>query len=163
MNPFDTVIENNGAVISGPFRHPRQMLQHQTYEAHASIHDDSMAQELGFSGAPIEGPTHFSQFEPLLYSLFGQAWYEHGCISSHYQNMVVEGEEVRAFAEKQNTNSATIWAEKRDGTPVLSGTASIGPSHPKTALDERRERLRPSEQLIIMADVEVGMRSDGKE
>ena len=47
------------------------MLQKQTYEGHVSIHDDNMANDLGFSGAPIEGPTHFSQFDPLLFDLFG--------------------------------------------------------------------------------------------
>ncbi len=57
------------------------------------------AASLGLRAGPIEGPTHFSQFDPLLYQLFGQAWFETGCISAHYQNMVVEGEEVRAFVQ----------------------------------------------------------------
>ena len=44
--------------------------------------------------------------------------------------MVVEGEEVRAFATLNNDQkSAIIRAEKRDGTPVLTGSASIGPEH----------------------------------
>ena len=57
--------------LCGPWRHPRQMLAEQTYDGHASLHDDAKAAELGFSGAPIEGPTHFSQFDPLLYRLWG--------------------------------------------------------------------------------------------
>ncbi|MCA6285069.1 hypothetical protein [Phenylobacterium sp.] len=61
----------------------------------ASIHDDAMAEKLGFRAGPIEGPTHFSLFPPLLQQVWGQAWFERGCISSHYLNMVVEGEEVR--------------------------------------------------------------------
>ncbi|GAB1256564.1 hypothetical protein NBRC116494_10660 [Aurantivibrio plasticivorans] len=154
MSAFETPI-----TICGPFRHPRQMLQEQTYEGHVSIHDDSMANDLGFSGAPIEGPTHFSQFDPLLFELFGQAWFETGCISSHYQNMVVEGEEVRAFAKlNEDKQSAAIWAEKKDGTPVLTGSASIGPDHPPTTLDLRRAKLRPSEQLVILAEQSVGMK-----
>ncbi len=52
---FDTPL-----TISGPYRAPRQMLATQEYGGHVSIHDDSMAQDLGFKGAPIEGPTHFS-------------------------------------------------------------------------------------------------------
>ncbi|MGH1471373.1 MAG: hypothetical protein ACRBCS_09280 [Cellvibrionaceae bacterium] len=157
MSAFDTSI-----AICGPYRHPRQMLQEQTYEGHVSIHDDSMASDLGFSGAPIEGPTHFSQFEPLLYELFGNAWYETGCISSHYQNMVVEGEEVRAFVTlNADKKSAVIWAEKKDGTPVLSGTASI--DHSESELDRRRAKLRPSEQLVILADQHVGMKGKNVE
>lgn len=144
--------------ICGPFRHPRQMLEKQTYDGHVSIHDDKMAANLGFSGAPVEGPTHFSQFDPLLYEIFGNAWFETGCISSHYQNMVVEGEEVRAFAELTTNNTCNIWAEKHDGTSVLSGTASIGPNHPESELDRRRAKLRPPEQLVILSDFQVGMK-----
>ena len=46
-----------------------------------------------------KGPTHFSQFSPLLYEIFGKTWFENGCISAHYLNMVVEDEEVRASVE----------------------------------------------------------------
>ena len=53
-------------VIYSEFRKPRQMLGTQEYDGHLSIHDDKMAGDLGFSGAPIEGPTHFSQFVRLL-------------------------------------------------------------------------------------------------
>ena len=58
---FDTPL-----VISGPLRKPRQMLADQEYGGHSSIHDDAMAARLGFRAGPIEGPTHFSQFPPLL-------------------------------------------------------------------------------------------------
>ncbi|MCB1647705.1 MAG: hypothetical protein KDI36_19750 [Pseudomonadales bacterium] len=146
--------------ICGALRQPRQMLEDQTYDGHVSIHDDKMAENLGFSGAPIEGPTHFSQFVPLLEQIFGQAWFETGCISAHYQTMVVDGEEVRAFAEvpEPGSNITNIWAEKRDGTPVLQGTASIGPDHPASELDRRRARLNPPDQLVILADCHVGMK-----
>ena len=149
--------------ICGPWRHPRQMLQEQTYDGHVSIHDDKMASDLGFTGAPIEGPTHFSQFGPLLHQLFGDAFFERGCISSHYLNMVVEGEEVRAFAAQTDSNICSIWAEKKDGTPVLSGTASIGPNHPESELDRRRAKLNPSEQLVILSDLQVGMKGKAPE
>lgn len=154
-NAFDTKL-----FICGEFKRPRQMLGNQTYEGHSSIHDSDTAENLGFSGAPIEGPTHFSQFVPLLYEIFGQAWFETGCISSHFMNMVVEGEEVRAFVSipKQGDNKCTIRAEKRDGTIVLSGTASIGPDHPESELDKRRARLKTSDQLVILSDVTIGMK-----
>ena len=152
---FDTPL-----TISGPYRAPRQMLATQEYGGHKSIHDDGMAEGLGFKGAPIEGPTHFSQFVPLLHQLWGRDWEEHGCISAHYKNPVVEGEEVRVFAETtERPNYARIWAEKMDGTPVLEGSATLGPDHPETALEARRKTLKPPEKLIILRDVEVGYRS----
>ena len=46
------------------------MLGDQEYDGHLSIHDDKMAEDLGFPGAPIEGPTQFSQFVPLLHRVF---------------------------------------------------------------------------------------------
>ena len=97
--------------------------------------------------------------------MFGQAWFETGCISSHYLNMVVEGEEVRAFAQLPvpGANITNIRAEKRDGTPVLSGTAGIGPNHGESELDRRRAKLRPAGQLVILADLKVGMKGAGEE
>jgi len=149
------------SALCGPLREPRQMLAEQSYDGHLSIHDDATAGELGLRAGPIEGPTHFSQFDPLLAGLFGQAWFETGCISVHYQNMVVEGEAVRAFVQAPAAGQrvATIWAEKRDGTPVLKGTASIG-DVPDSAheIPQRIAKLRPAAGLVINHDLKVGQR-----
>jgi hypothetical protein len=147
-------------VICGPLRSPRQMLGEQEYGGHASIHDDSMAEKLGFRAGPIEGPTHFSLFPPLLERIWGRDWYERGCISAHYQNMVVEGEEVRAFAEMPapGATRTKVWAQKADGTPVLEASASIGPDHGEALLEARLKGLRPPEKLVILADLRVGMK-----
>ena len=151
---FDTPL-----VLSGPLRRPRQMLADQEYGGHASLHDDSMAEKLGFRAGPIEGPTHFSLFPPLLEKIWGQAWFEQGCISSHYLNMVIEGEEVRAFAEVPPDGAKTtrVWAEKADGTPVLEASASLGPDAGPTLLERRMAELRPPTKLLILEDLKVGM------
>ena len=139
------------------------MLGDQEYDGHLSIHDDNMAEDLGFPGAPIEGPTHFSQFVPLLHRVFGDDWFVKGCISAHYQNMVVEGEEVQTMVEKTPDSSGmmAIYAQKRDGTPVLKGTASMGPDYGETELEKRMSMLRPSSQLVILSDLRVGQRGTG--
>ena len=157
---FDTPL-----TISGPLRAPRQMLHDQEYGGHASIHDDSMAEKLGFRAGPIEGPTHFSLFPPLLERIWGRDWYERGCISSHYLNMVVEGEETRAFAElpAAGATRTKVWAQKADGTPVLEASASIGPDHGETLLEARMKALRPPEKLLILADLHVGMKGAEEE
>ena len=138
------------------------MLAEQSYDGHLSIHDDKTAGELGLRAGPIEGPTHFSQFDPLLFRLFGQAWFETGCISAHYQNMVVEGEEVRAFvqAPAPGQRVAPIWAEKRDGTPVLKGTASVGNvPDSEHEIPQRIAKLTPPTGLVINRDLRVGQQS----
>jgi hypothetical protein len=149
---FDTPL-----AICGPLRRPRQMLAEQEYGGHSSIHDDATAEKLGFRAGPIEGPTHFSQFPPLLAQLWGKAWFERGCFSAHYQNMVVEGEEVRAFVAlpAEGATRTAAWAFKADGTPVLEASASLGAG--PTLLDERLAKLRPPEKLLILEDMRVGM------
>lgn len=151
---FDTALS-----ICGPLRRPRQMLATQEYGGHTSIHDDAMAAKLGFTAGPIEGPTHFSQFVPLLAHVWGRAWFERGCFSAHYQNMVVEGEEVRAFVAlpAAGATRTQAWAQKADGTPVLEASASLGPNHGQTLLDERVAKLRAPEKLVILADLRSGM------
>jgi hypothetical protein len=159
--PFDTLIDTMGDAFIGPLRAPRQMLSTQEYDAHASIHDDATAQKLGFKGGTIEGPTHFSQFAPLCVAAWGVRWLEQGCLSAHYRNPCFEGERVRAFLAKPAAGAThtKIWMQREDGTEILQGTASIGPDHPHSALDQRLTELRAPEQRVILRDVEVGMRS----
>src|SRR5215510_1108539 len=117
-NAFDTEITETAGTLIGPWRQPHQMLNAQIYDSHASIHDDATAQKLGFKGGTIEGPTHFSQFAPLGERLWGQAWFETGCLSAHYRAVCYEGEEVQAIVSKPlpGTRQATIQMVKRDGT-----------------------------------------------
>ncbi len=146
--------------LCGPRREPRQMLAGQEYDGHESLHDDQMAERLGFRAGPIEGPTHFSQFVPLLAEVWGREWFETGCLSAHYRNMVVEGEQVRAVIEKPDRGQrlVRIRAEKADGTEVLTGTASIGSDPGETEIEGRLAKLRPPERLVILRDLAVGMK-----
>ncbi len=154
---FDTAITSDGDRLVGPLRAPAQMLAEQEYAGHTSVHDDATAAGLGLDGAPIEGPTHFSQIDPLAVQHWGRVWFENGCVSSHFLNMVVEGEQVRAALEPATPTLGRIGAEKADGTPVLVGTASIGHDDP-TELDGRRERgLGDPGRLHIVDQLEIGM------
>jgi len=157
---FDTRLETIGQVLAGPWPKPINALLEQTYDNHVSLHHDAMAQKLGFKAAPIEGPTHFSQFAPLGEAVWGERFLSEGCLSAHYRNMVMEGEEVRAFIGREpGEDHAKIWATKRDGTEVLKGTASVGPQAPPTALDIRLNELGPLEQPVILRDLRVGQRT----
>jgi hypothetical protein len=156
---FDTKLETIGQVLAGPWRKPVNMLLEQSYDNHLSLHDDAMAQKLGFKAGPIEGPTHYSQFVPLAEAIWGERFLREGCLSAHYRNMVMEGEEVRAFIEREpGEDHAKIWATKKDGTEVLKGTASVGPQAPPSALDMRLGELSPLEQPVILRDLKVGQR-----
>jgi hypothetical protein len=152
---FDTEL-----TVAGPLRSPAQMLADQEVDGHASVHDGETAASLGLAGAPIEGPTHFSQFDPMAMALWGPAWFERGCISAHFRTMVVEGEQVQASMTTTGPTSARIEAHKADGTPVLAGTASVGPDHGDTELDARRRAQGAPGELFIVDQLEVGMARD---
>lgn len=143
--------------ITGPFRSPAQMLADQVVDGHASIHDGDAAASLGLTGAPIEGPTHFSQFDPLGFTLWGKRWFEDGCISSHFRTMVVEGELVQASMITTGDGRARVEAHKADMTPVLVGSASVGPEHPQTALEARLAAQGEPGELFVIDRLHVGM------
>ena len=152
VTSFDTEI-----TLAGPWRAPAQMLAAQAYGGHASIHDEGTADSLGLAGAPIEAPTHFSQFDPLAALVWGDAWFERGCISGHFSTMVIEGEEVQASLTTSATGPARISAVKRDGAVVMSGTASVGPEYGETELEMRRARQGQPKELFIIDQLEIGM------
>jgi hypothetical protein len=156
---FATSIDRSGNTLTGPWRAPLQMLAAQEYDEHASIHDDAIAQKLGFRGGTIEGPTHFSQFAPLAFALWGERWFSEGCISAHYRNAVYEGERVRASLTQQSADHAAITMEKEDGTEVLRGSASVGSDAPPSALEERIKTLPAPGTLVILRDIHVGLKT----
>lgn len=158
---FDTEITETAEALTGPWRRPRQMLQAQVYDSHASIHDDATAQRLGFKGGTIEGPTHFSQFAPLGERLWGHAWFETGCLSAHYRSVCYEGEEVQATLSKPpaGTSQSLIQMVKRDGTEVLRGTASVGDPAAPTALEARLAELKPLTDPVILREVKLARTS----
>lgn len=159
--PFDAVIEFENGRLIGPWRCPRQMLGNQSYDDHSSIHDDETARALGFQGGTIEGPTHFSQFAPLAYAIWGERWLEAGCLSVHYRTPVYEGDRVRAILVAPDGDGvAAIRMEKEDGSEVLAGTASVGPVDAPTELDRRLAELRDLEDPVILEGVKIGMRTE---
>jgi hypothetical protein len=158
---FRTEILERDNLLVGPWRSPKQMLHAQVYDSHASIHDDATARKLGFQGGTIEGPTHFSQFAPLGERIWGQAWFETGCLSAHYRNPAFEGEEVQASIEKPKPGQTVcaIGMTRRDGTEILRGTASVGGDGTETALHRRLGELKPLADPVILADLKVGMKT----
>ncbi|MFM7453349.1 MAG: hypothetical protein ACKO1V_05230 [Cyanobium sp.] len=155
--PITTLADQDG-VIEGPWRKPINLLRAQTYDDHASIHDDATAQKLGFRGGTIEGPTHFSQITPLLVHLWGTEWFENGAISANYRNASYEGEEVKAQVKPTSSSSAQISVLKLDGTVVLTGSGAIG-SHaePGVAL-AKLQRAHPLIEPRILKGASIGMR-----
>ena len=70
----------------------RILLLYEIAERQSCVNE--LAARLGIRAGPIEGPTHLSQFVPLLANVWGRDWFERGCFSAHFLNMVFEGEAV---------------------------------------------------------------------
>ncbi len=156
--PFNTEITEDDGILSGPLRGPKNMLAEQEYDGHTSIHDEETARTMGFEGGAVEGPTHFSQFDPIGHKLWGDQWFVAGCISAHYRNVCYEGDETRAFVKQTAPDYAEAWMEKADGTEVFRGSLSIG-DKVDSALTTRMKGLREPGTLVILHDVKVGMKS----
>jgi hypothetical protein len=156
---FDTPIARDGDSLIGPWRSPRQMLAEQEYDGHTSVHDEETAGKLGLAGAPIEGPTHFSQFDPLAVAMWGPQWFERGCISAHFETMVIEGEQVQATVTRTGAATARGTATKSTGEPVLSASLTLGDE--PTELDERLARVQAKDpgELFIVDQLVMGATS----
>jgi hypothetical protein len=160
--PATEVTTEPDGTLAGPWRRPINLLRAQTYEEHASIHDDATAQRLGFRGGTVEGPTHFSQLTPLLVEVFGESWFETGCISANYRNAAYEGEEVQARLTAVGPRIAQIAVIKRDGTQVLTGSATLGNTAEPGAVSAKLQRAHPLAAPRILAGAQVGMRAPSR-
>lgn len=148
----DDIREQDGVLV-GPLRRPMNPAQE------GSIHDDSVAQKLGFRGGTIAGSIHLEQFPPVLLRAFGQRWYESGNLSMYFQNATLHAEPVRCFLDKPGDGpdeQVRAWMEREDGMAVAEGTASVGDPDRPSALRERIENLRPPGELRILANVKPG-------
>lgn len=143
--------------LAGPERHPVQLLQHQTLDGRPTVHNRETASALGLAAAPIEGPTHFSQFDPLAYCLWGPRWFELGCISAHFTQMVFEGDAVVATARPFRPTAAEISAHKADGSAVLSGSISVPGHSLRTRVQSRKDLATGVQGLRILDQLEIGM------
>jgi hypothetical protein len=150
------VAERRDGLIRGPLRASRNS----ALGMKGSIHDDSVAAELGFRGGTVAGSVHFDLFPPLLVEAFGPGWYERGTLSMYFRNPTVDRELVCAFVGEPPTGAETaqveVRIEREDGLLVGEGTASLGEADDRTALGRRDLQPFPPGELRILAGVHPG-------
>ena len=153
-NLSETEIREEGGVLIGPMRRPRNLAASQR----GSIHDDATAQKLGFRGGTVAGSIHMEQFPPLLVRAFGERWFETGSLSTYFRNATTDGEPVRAYVEQPRSGGtlARVWMERDDGTLVLEGTASAGECAEPSMIAGKLAEPRESGELRILASLEPG-------
>ena len=149
------ITERNGVLI-GPYRKPRNLAATQR----GSIHDDAMAQKLGFRGGTVAGSIHMEQFPPVMLAAFGQRWFETGSLSCYFRNATTDGEPVRVLAQKPAAGDAhaliNVWMERDDGTQVLEGTASAGEPSEPSMLRRKLAEPRDAGEMRMLAHLSPG-------
>ncbi len=157
---FDTAIEDAGNALIGPWRQPRQMLHAQTYDSHASIHDDATAQKLGFKGGTIEA----RPISASLHRSVNDCGARTGLRRAVSRRITVlpplRARRYRPLSKSRSMadDYCTIRMVKRDGTEVLGAAVpSIGRDAPASALDIRLTELKPLSDAVILRDIKLGM------
>jgi len=149
----ESEIREEGGVLIGPMRRPRNLAATQR----GSIHDDATAQKLGFRGGTVAGSIHMEQFPPLLVRAFGERWFETGSLSTYFRNATTDGEPVRAYVELPGGDAQVrAWMERDDGTLVLEGTASIGTPAEPSAIARKLAEPREDGEARILASLVPG-------
>jgi hypothetical protein len=148
--------------LRGPVRTPlnraRSGAEHGRPARKNNIHDDAIAQNLGFRGGTIAGSVHLDQFPPLLIAAFGKRWFSEGSISLVFRNATVDAEPVIAMVRLPEGPSPQIEArmERPDGMLVAEGTASCGAGIEPTYLHAIDLRPSPPEDLRMLEGIEAG-------
>jgi len=125
-----------------------------------SIHNDETARSVGMRGGTIPGTVHLNLFAPLFIELWGQRWFEKGCLSMFYTYATTDREDVRAVVvlppEGVKDPQVEAWVEMKDGKVVARGTASVGDCKEVSYL--RSQKLRNAEpgDLRILAGLKAG-------
>ncbi len=137
----------------GPFRTPRNMAQ----EVKGSIHDDATASKLGLKGGTVAGSIHMDQFAPMLLDLYGEAWWNTGCLSLMFKQATVDREEVRAVVRPGEPRSR-LTMFNQPGDLIAEGTASLLAPDTESELSKRLPAQEPAKPgaLRILAAIKVG-------
>ena len=129
-------------------------------DSKGSIHEDAMAQKVGFRGGAVVGLVHLNLFPPLFLKTFGQRWFERGSLSIYYTYALVDGEEVRGVIgvppEGVKDVQVEAWAEDQEDHTVGRGTVSVGNPKEVSYLQSLEFENAKPEELRILAGLKAG-------
>lgn len=128
-----------------------------------TIHDDKVAEKLGFRGGAIAGSIHLDQFGPALVDTFGQEWFETGSLGLFFLHPLLDQEPVEGFVDIENATPplrdarVTVTMKTPDEILVAEGSASVGAPHSSSPVSSRDRRSMSPSSLRILGKAEIGM------
>jgi acyl dehydratase len=142
------------------------------------IHDDAVAQRLGFRGGLVPGVTVYAYMTHPVVAAFGRAWLERGTMTSRFHQPFYEGDTVTVAAaaaapaelepatlELTATNDAgTVCATGRASLPTAPGSGGrLDPAdYPEAPLPHDRAPATPEAlaTLDVLGSLEAGFHAD---
>ncbi len=107
------------------------------------IHDDTVAQKLGFTGGLVPGVEVFAYMTHPAVATWGRAWLERGRMQGGFRKPVYDGRIARVTARPQPDGGLAIACES-EGVDCASATAHMLPPTHAPALAGYAMRLPPA-------------------
>lgn len=126
------------------------------------IHDDDVAQALGYKAGFVGGLTLVGVTVGAIDASFGHLWYENGIYSVRHKTPVYEGE-VRviweeALPDPEDERKITFWLEDREGVRSTPGWAAVGKPGKKPIPPWQRHPSQTTEPVAddVVPEMRVG-------
>lgn len=146
-------------LVSTGVKNPRNF----SPRAHGTIHDDEVANKLGFRGGAIAGSIHLDQFGPALVETFGQQWFETGSLGLYFLHPLLDKEPVEGTIDAGGSalplagSRCAVHMVTPDGTAVAEGTASVGDVASPSPVTTRDRRPCDPASLRMLSRTTIGM------
>lgn len=149
-------VEKKGSHWFGPVCH----VANDALEEEGSIHDESVARDIGFSGGLVAGTNHLELFPFLVREGFGPGWFEAGSLSIYFRVPTTHREPAQAVLGAAPAGPGAFqveaWIQRPDGERIGEGTLAVGAPDVPTALGARDLHHYDRGEYEILHDVNVG-------
>jgi len=148
------------ATLSTGVKNPRNS----SPRSHGTIHDDTVASNLGFRGGAIAGSIHLDQFGSVLVDAFGQQWFETGSLGLYFLHPLLDQEPVEGLVDIGNASPPLTQARcdvhmtTPDGIAVAEGTSSVGAVSAPSPVTSRDRRSMDPSALRMLSKTHIGMK-----
>lgn len=129
-------------------------------EEQGSIHDESVAKDIGFRGGLVAGTNHLELFPLLVREAYGPRWFETGSLSIYFRVPTTHREPAQAVLgiapDAQDEFQVEARIQRPNGECIGEGTLAVGSPEMPTALGARDLHRYKSGNYEILGHVNPG-------